>query len=280
MTLTPPEHSQDLENLSTVEYFSLLHWYDTMGVNAFLDEEALDYTQLTQEIKQAQQQSNSAQTPQTRVNNAQPFPFSLEENREDSAQNTQKIARDCSSLNDLQKALEEFEGCSLKNMAQNLVFADGNPDSEIMFIGEAPGRDEDIQGKPFAGRTGQLLDKMIASIGLNRETSYITNIVYWRPPGNRTPTPEESAACRPFLERQIELVQPKIIVLLGGAVTKELLDPNAGILKMRGKWKTLTIGELSIPTIATLHPTYLLRQPAQKKLVWQDLRLIHKKISE
>jgi len=280
MTLTPPEHSQDLENLSTVEYFSLLHWYDTMGVNAFLDEEALDYTQLTQEIKQAQQQSNSAQTPQTRVNNAQPFPFSLEENREDSAQNAQKIARDCSSLNDLQKALEEFEGCSLKNMAQNLVFADGNPDSEIMFIGEAPGRDEDIQGKPFAGRTGQLLDKMIASIGLNRETSYITNIVYWRPPGNRSPTPEESAACRPFLERQIELVQPKIIVLLGGAVTKELLDPNAGILKMRGKWKTLTMGELSIPTIATLHPTYLLRQPAQKKLVWQDLRLIHKKISE
>jgi DNA polymerase len=143
-----------------------------------------------------------------------------------------------------------------------------------MLIGEAPGRDEDLAGKPFVGRAGQLLDKMLAAIGLQEEDVHITNIVYWRPPGNRTPTPQEAQVCRPFLERQIELVAPKVIVLLGGAAAKQLLDVTEGIMRIRGKQRTLVIGTHNIQAMATLHPAYLLRTPAAKRLAWRDLLAI------
>jgi DNA polymerase len=143
-----------------------------------------------------------------------------------------------------------------------------------MLIGEAPGRDEDLQGKPFVGRAGQLLDKMLAAIGLTEADVHITNIVYWRPPGNRTPTPQEAQVCRPFLERQIELVAPEFIVLLGGAAAKHMLDVADGIMRLRGRWREIEVGGRRIKALATLHPAYLLRTPAHKRLAWRDLQAV------
>jgi uracil-DNA glycosylase len=140
-----------------------------------------------------------------------------------------------------------------------------------MLIGEAPGRDEDLQGKPFVGRAGQLLDKMLAAIGLTEADVHITNIVYWRPPGNRVPTPQEAQVCRPFIERQVELVAPDFVLLLGGAAAKGILDVADGIMRVRGKWREVTLGERTVRTIATLHPAYLLRTPGAKRLAWRDL---------
>lgn len=176
------------------------------------------------------------------------------------------------SLSDLRKSLESFDGCALKATAKNLCFYRGAEQASVMVIGEAPGRDEDIEGKPFVGRAGQLLDKMLAAIGLDETAVHITNVVYWRPPGNRTPNPQETLICRPFLERQIELVEPQMILLLGGAAAKSVLDLRDGIMKLRGKWRPLKIGEREVKAIATLHPAYLLRTPIAKRLAWRDLQ--------
>jgi uracil-DNA glycosylase len=182
------------------------------------------------------------------------------------------------NLGDLREKLSRFEGCSLKATATRLVFGDGNPSADIMFIGEAPGADEDREGVPFVGRAGQLLDKLLAAIGLDRKKVYIANVVPWRPPGNRTPTPIETAACLPFTRRQIELVDPKILVCLGAASAQTLLGGKEGIMRMRGRWFTYAVGGKEIRALAMLHPAYLLRQPAQKKLAWQDLRMLGKEI--
>ncbi len=187
-------------------------------------------------------------------------------------QDARKLAESAKNLEELKELLSHFEGCNLKRTAKNLVFGDGSPNAKIMFIGEAPGRDEDINGLPFVGRSGLLLDKMLAAIGLLRARDvYIANSVPWRPPGNRTPTPLESELCRPFIERQITLVKPKILVPLGAPATRQLLKTKEGIMKMRGKIINYQLGDVKIKAIATLHPAYLLRQPAQKRLVWQDL---------
>jgi uracil-DNA glycosylase len=183
------------------------------------------------------------------------------------------------TLEDLRKRLRHFEGCGLKAAATQLVFGDGSPSAKIMFIGEAPGADEDRQGVPFVGRAGRLLDKMLSAIGLDRSTVYIANVVPWRPPGNRTPTPVETAACLPFTRRQIELIDPKILVCLGAPSAQTLLGGKDGILRMRGRWHTYRGAGKEIPALAMLHPAYLLRQPSQKKLAWQDLRLLAKEIT-
>ncbi len=182
------------------------------------------------------------------------------------------------SLGDLREILSRFEGCGLKATATRLVFGDGNPSAEIMFVGEAPGADEDREGVPFVGRAGQLLDKMLAAIGLDRGKVYIANVVPWRPPGNRTPTPLEAAACLPFTRRQIALVNPKILVCLGAASAQTLLGGKEGIMRMRGRWFAYAVGGREIQAIAMLHPAYLLRQPAHKRLAWQDLRMLGKEI--
>ena len=185
------------------------------------------------------------------------------------------------SLEALQQSLANFDGCSLKFTAKNLVFADGNPQAKIMLVGEAPGRDEDIEGRPFVGKAGQLLDRMLASIELDRTKVYIANVIYWRPPGNRTPTPMETEICRPFIERQIALVDPDILVFLGGVSAKSFLAGPDGILRLRGKWTEWTIpGGRTIPALPMLHPAYLLRQPAQKKLAWRDLLSLKKRATE
>lgn len=199
-------------------------------------------------------------------------------------------ARKAASLAELREALTDYDGCGLKKTAKNLCFYRGADASPIMFIGEAPGRDEDLEGKPFVGRAGQLLDKMLASIALAEGDVHITNIVYWRPPGNRTPSPQEALACRPFLVRQIELVAPRIIVALGGAAAKHLLEATEGIMRLRGKWRSLAPSILSdlaegggpskqeIQVLATLHPAYLLRTPAAKRMAWQDLLAIRREL--
>lgn len=189
-----------------------------------------------------------------------------------------RLARSATTLAELQAALTRFDGCTLKATAKNLCFYRGAPKTRLMLIGEAPGRDEDIEGKPFVGRAGQLLDKMLAAIGLSEADVHITNIVYWRPPGNRTPTPQEAIACRPFLERQIELVTPQIIVALGGVAAKEVFGAAEGIMRLRGKWRDFFIGDTKIAALATLHPAYLLRTPAAKQLAWHDLMMIRARL--
>ena len=183
-----------------------------------------------------------------------------------------ELAANAATLDALREAMSGFEGCNLKLTAKNLVFADGNPEAELMLVGEAPGRDEDLEGLPFIGRSGQLLDRMLAAIGLDRQSAYIANVIPWRPPGNRTPTPQETEICRPFIERQIELVQPRVLITLGGPSAKLLLNATEGILRLRGAWKThVTASGVAIPAMPTLHPAYLLRTPAHKKLAWRDL---------
>jgi DNA polymerase len=171
----------------------------------------------------------------------------------------------------LRARLAAFDGCGLKATAKSLCFARGATPARVMILGEAPGAEEDKQGKPFVGPAGQMLDKMLAAIGLNETTVHISNIVYWRPPGNRTPTPQEALVCRPFLERQVELVAPDVLLLLGGPAAQHILDIAEGIMKLRGKWRDVTIGAHACRAIATLHPAYLLRSPAAKRLVWRDL---------
>ena len=184
------------------------------------------------------------------------------------------------SLDALKEACAAFEGCDLKKTATNMVFADGNPDARVMLIGEAPGADEDRQGKPFVGVSGQLLDRMLASIGLDREQVYITNILLWRPPGNRTPTSEETALFLPIIRRHIQLAAPEVLVTLGGSAAKALIGTTTGILKLRGKWHEFDDGAgRTIPLLPTLHPAYLLRTPGQKALSWHDLRLLHRHLA-
>lgn len=191
-----------------------------------------------------------------------------------------EAARTAPTLEALRALLENFEGCALKNTATRLVFADGNPEARIMFVGEAPGRDEDIEGLPFVGRSGKLLDRMIAAIGLDRSKAYIANVIPWRPPGNRTPTPQETQICLPFIQRQIELVNPDVLVTLGNPSTQTLLSTRDGIMKTRGKWFDYDTGTRSIRAMATFHPAYLLRSPSYKRMSWQDLRAIAKALEQ
>lgn len=183
-------------------------------------------------------------------------------------------ARTAASLEELRALLEAFDGCPLKRTATQLVFADGNPAAKVMFVGEAPGRDEDVQGLPFVGRSGKLLDLMLASIGLDRTSAYIANVIPWRPPGNRTPTPQETAICLPFIKRQVELADPDILVCLGGPSAQALLNASEGITKLRGRVMPYDTGSRTIKAIATFHPAYLLRTPLGKRYAWRDLLAI------
>jgi DNA polymerase len=190
-----------------------------------------------------------------------------------------QLAATASTLDELHQHMAAFDGCNLKFTAKNLVFADGNPNADLMLVGEAPGRDEDLEGLPFVGRSGRLLDRMLAAIGLDRTSAYIANVIPWRPPGNRTPTPHETEICRPFIERQIELVNPKVLVNLGGPSAKTLLNTTEGILRLRGNWRVHTTASGTvIPAMPTLHPAYLLRTPAHKKLAWRDFLEVKAKL--
>ena len=193
-----------------------------------------------------------------------------------------EIAAAAATLADLRAAIAAFDGCVLKRTATNTVVGDGDESAARMVIGEAPGAEEDRQGLPFVGPAGRLLDKMLAAIGLDRREVYISNILPWRPPGNRSPTAEEIALCQPFVERQITLVRPRVLVLVGGISAKALLEKREGITRLRGTWREFTPAGMTEPiaTMATFHPAYVLRQPSAKREVWRDFLAIQKKLGE
>ena len=246
---------------------ALLDWYRAMGVDEEIGEVSVNhFAAPATEAAPATPRPESKTSAKTPIMN--PQQKTLLNGR--SSGSTIEAA----TLAELEALAGQFEGCALKRTAKSLCFARGSDQARIMFIGEAPGRDEDLQGKPFVGRAGKLLDRMLASIGLSENEVYITNTVYWRPPGNRTPTPQEIESCAPFLARQIELLKPDIIVLLGGAAAKSILDTGEGIMRLRGKWLTYHSDGRDIPTIATLHPAYLLRTPGDKRLAWRDMLMV------
>ena len=204
---------------------------------------------------------------------------------DDAIMSARELAKSAPDLETLERLLAGFDGCALKSTASRLVFADGTPGARVMIIGEAPGREEDEIGRPFVGRAGQLLDKMLHSVGLDRTSVYIANIVPWRPPGNRTPTPQEIAICLPFIHRQIELCAPDILMTMGAPATQNLLGQKDGILRLRGRWFDFEVRDQAgatrkIPALATLHPAYLLRQPGQKSLSWRDLRALRARLEQ
>jgi len=273
------------------ELVAVLEWYRAMGADEVTGEAPIDWLKrgdwapgqrfdrpspalqtAPPEVAVARAASPGASHPPLRpapsIAPARQFPVTAPDTAVMAAR---AAARQAGDLDELGARLAAFEGCSLKATAKNLCFYRGRPQAPLMLIGEAPGRDEDLEGKPFVGRAGQLLDRMLAAIGLSEREAHITNIVYWRPPGNRTPTPQEAQVCRPFLERQIELVAPAIIVLLGGAAAKHIFGVADGIMRIRGKWRELEFGNSKARALATLHPAYLLRAPAAKRLAWRDL---------
>jgi uracil-DNA glycosylase len=254
----------------------LLAFYLEAGVDCALMDEPVnrvsdDSIAAPREQPQAPVRTAPAAMPVTR-GDAAPAP-------EVAIQSAREAARTAPSLEVLRAMLEQFDGCALKSTATRLVFADGNPLARIMFVGEAPGREEDIEGLPFVGRSGQLLNRMIAAIGLDRTKAYIANVIPWRPPGNRTPTPQETQICLPFIQRQIELVNPDVLVTLGNPSTQTLLSTREGIMKSRGKWHEYNTGTRTIRAMATFHPAYLLRSPSYKRMSWQDLRAIAKALT-
>lgn len=200
---------------------------------------------------------------------------------ETQAARARELARQAATLDELREIMAGFDGCNLKFTARQLVFCDGNPQARLMLVGEAPGSEEDQAGRPFVGRSGKLLDRMLAAIGIDRTSAYIANVIPWRPPGNRTPTPLETEICRPFIERQIELVGPRVLVTLGGPSAKVLLHASEGMLRLRGNWRThVTASGTAIPAMPALHPAYLLRNPAHKKLAWRDFLEVKAKLAE
>ena len=257
----------------------LLAFYLEAGVDCALGEEPVnrladpDATALPREAEPAQPaRAVPAAIPAVRIEPA-PAP-------EAAIASARELARTAPTLEALRELLERFDGCALKHTATRLVFADGNPKARVMFVGEAPGREEDLEGLPFVGRSGKLLDRMIAAIGLDRGKAYIANVIPWRPPGNRTPTPQETQICLPFIQRQIELVDPDILVTLGNPSTQTLLSTREGIMRSRGKWFDYETGTRTIRAIATFHPAYLLRSPSYKRMSWLDLRAIAKALEQ
>lgn len=262
--------------------FSVLKWYKSIGVDAAMQEEARDWRSRQGDIAETDITPSAQIKPRSEtvsVSTERPHSSPAPVPDEHSMRDAEQLAANATSLEELRIALTGFDGCALKLRATQLVFGDGNPEADIMLIGEAPGRDEDEQGKPFVGRSGQLLDRMLAQIGLDRTKVYIANTVPWRPPGNRTPTAQEIAVCMPFLIRQVELVNPKIIVSLGAAATQTLRDdPKLSIVRTRGKWNDITLGAVTCPTLAMFHPAFLLRQPLQKREAWRDLIALQKQV--
>jgi DNA polymerase len=262
---------------------ALLRFYVEAGVDAALSEEPVDRFQLSRQLaEEAKRTRYTRPPPLLEQQPADPIGRDpapqpgvaaprLTIPSEAAVMAAREAAATAATLEELRSTLAGFEGCNLRFTATNLVFGDGNPQARVMFVGEAPGFEEDMQGLPFVGRSGQLLDRMLAAIGLDRASAYIANVIPWRPPGNRTPTPQETEICRPFIERQITLADPDFLILLGGASAKQLLQTSEGILKLRGRWRTYRTDRREIRAMATLHPAYLLRQPLQKRLAWRDL---------
>ena len=253
---------------------ALLRWYAAVGVDEAASVEPVNrFARAEAGAKARPPAPRLAPSPAT-GRRGPPLP-------EAGPEDARAAAQAAATHDELLAAIRGFEGCALKRTASTTCIHDGNPAARVMLIGEAPGREEDRQGKPFVGPAGRLLDRMLAAIGLDRETVYITNTIYWRPPGNRTPTPDEVALCMPFVERQVELIAPAALVYTGGTAAKAMLERTEGITRLRGRWFSLERpGRRTIPAIAMFHPAYLLRQPARKRESWRDLRAIRAKLEE
>jgi DNA polymerase len=272
LSLEKHRHMRNANDSDAVDPLAALAWLVDMGADEAVGEEPVDRFAASAKPVAAPRPSNApvprrapkaAQRPAARVG-------------QDGLADARAIAAACTSLDEIGAALRGFDACPLQRTATNLVYTDGNPEARVLFIGEAPGREEDLQGLPFVGRSGQLLDRMLGFVGLSRGSAdpaaaaLITNVIFWRPPGNRKPTEAETLMCLPFVERTIELVAPDIIVCLGATPASRLLGTTEGILRLRGTWRSYAAGDRSIPLLPTLHPAYLLRQPAQKRLAWRD----------
>jgi uracil-DNA glycosylase family 4 len=273
-------------HLAPEDAAALLRWYVDHGIDETIGEEPIDRFAMPPPAAAVVTQAPvparpTAPTPiRAPVAAAPRPPVPLESPQ--LVEDARALAEGCNTIAELEAAVGAFEGCALKRTAKNTVFADGSPEARVMVVGEAPGADEDRIGKPFVGVSGQLMDRMMAAIGLTREGGfYITNILFWRPPGNRTPTLAEQAMCLAFTRRHIELVRPKVLVLAGGVSAKAVLDTTEGIMRLRGKWAAYRLSDgTEIPTMPTFHPAYLLRTPASKRQSWQDLLAIDKKLKE
>ncbi len=257
----------------------ILTWYRDAGVDEAVSNHSTDFFAKTEDSAATARAEKATPSPKAPLARKSLTPVRAPQASSvlaasETENDAKSLAQSAATLEDLKAALEQFDGCGLKATATRLVFGDGDANARIMFIGEAPGRDEDIQGLPFVGRSGQLLDRMLSAIGLNRQSVYIANVIPWRPPGNRAPTPHETAVCRPFINRQIELVDPEVIIFLGGVAAKEMLETATGIMRLRGKWTTFKGADKEYPALPSLHPAYLLRQPGQKRLAWNDFLLI------
>jgi uracil-DNA glycosylase family 4 len=258
----------------------LLAFYLEAGVDCALADEPVNRL-ADPDMVPAAREAAPAEPARSTTARSMPAPLPVPRNEpppapEAAIASAREAAGTAPTLEALRALLETFDGCALKHTATRLVFADGNPQARVMFVGEAPGRDEDIEGLPFVGRSGKLLDRMIAAIGLDRSSAYIANVIPWRPPGNRTPTPQETQICLPFIRRQIGLVNPDVLVTLGNPSTQALLGTREGIMRTRGKWLDYDTGSRTIRALATFHPAYLLRSPSYKRMAWQDLRAIAK----
>ena len=265
---------------------SLLRWYVDQGIDETIGEEAVDRFAAPPPPAAPVPIVQKAAAP-TPIRPAPPVPAAalrgpVPIESPQLVEDARVLARRCNTVEELEAAVRAFEGCALKRTAKNTVFADGVVGSPVMVVGEAPGADEDRLGKPFVGVSGQLMDRMFEAIGMSRERDlYITNILFWRPPGNRTPTLAEQAICMAFTRRHIELARPKVLVLAGGTAAKSVLDTTEGIMRLRGKWTNLSLDDGSaVPTLPTFHPAYLLRTPASKRQSWSDLLSLDKKLRE
>ncbi|OJU34195.1 MAG: hypothetical protein BGN99_22855 [Alphaproteobacteria bacterium 65-37] len=279
-------------SLAPNEAAALLRWYVEQGLDEAIGEEAIDRfalpppaaavpvppTAVPAGPATAAPQAPTPLRPAPILQPRPPVPLESPQLVEDA----REVARQATSIAELEVAVRAFEGCALKRTAKNTVFADGVVGSPVMIVGEAPGADEDRLGKPFVGVSGQLMDRMFDAIGMSRERDlYITNILFWRPPGNRTPTLAEQAICLAFTRRHIELARPKLLVLAGGTAVKAVLDTTEGITRLRGKWTTLRLDDgTEVPTLPTFHPAYLLRTPASKRQSWWDLLSLQKRLKE
>lgn len=261
----------------------ILRWYLEAGVDEAIGETPVDRYAVSSRARERQQQQRPAPAPPPAPapDRHHAPPASAAVAGAAIVGTAAHIAAGCSSLAELRVALEGFDGLALKRAAASTVFADGNPEASVMCIGEAPGQEEDRQGRPFVGPSGKLLDRMLKSIGLDRDTAYITNVVPWRPPANRKPTPDEVAVCLPFVSRHIELVDPQLLILFGGAAASALLAKADGINRLRGRWFEYNSPGLPrpVPVLATFHPAYLLRTPEAKRDAWRDLLMVQKKLA-
>ena len=257
---------------------ALLRWYVEMGADEAIGFEAAD--------RLAPPPASAPLPAPIRGQSPRPVlaapPPALTESLGEAAQSARRLAADADSVEALAALVAGFDGCPLKRTATNTVFTDGNPAAPVMIIGEAPGADEDRIGRPFVGRAGQLLDRMLAAIGLDRSGVLITNVIYWRPPGNRTPTAAEIASCLPFVFRLIALVHPKVLVLSGGTAAGALLAQSQGITRLRGRWFNLAVPGLDqlVPTMPMFHPSFLLRTPERKREAWRDLLSLRARLDE